>query len=52
MEENKQHTADIQYQQGMEAYLDKKQLTDNPYPAGSPEFNRWNAGYLDCKLEG
>jgi hypothetical protein len=52
MEENKKHLPDREYQEGQIAYLNQKQLTDNPYPAGSPEFNRWNAGYLDSKLEG
>ena len=46
------HLHDIQYQEGQDAYLEQKQLSDNPYQFGTTEYNRWNAGYLDTKEEG
>jgi len=46
--DDKNMIPDIEYAEGMDARLQNKTSVENPYPPGSPEFNRWLAGYLDA----
>lgn len=46
--DDKKMIPDIEYSEGMDARFKNKTSAENPYAAGSPEFNRWLAGYLDA----
>ena len=50
-DEPKKHAHDVEYEEGQDAALAGRPVTNNPYEPGTPEFNRWQSGYLDAAEE-
>lgn len=39
------------YEQGYQAFLDGKDLEDNPHPHGTDNHYAWRDGFLDAEME-
>jgi len=39
------------YEKGFDAYESMLQPGDNPYPAGGPQYDAWNEGWSDARID-
>ena len=48
---NRLSSRDAAYQQGYDAFWHGASIVENPYGEGSPEYRRWNHGWIQADLE-